>query len=601
MDLDGSDGGGGYDSILPFAIPHSDDAGDVTTPAATAGASGSSRDLAGPAALFGASDFGQFDLHLLAQPQPPVPPPLPLSAAADSPPSPALLRAGTATTAVYAVGPAATRGPATPRIGSNLRHTYADIEHASPAFSSTDASGEADHGEIGTGGHYVSAEGSRYDEDDDDDDDDDEAPPDIMIEMNPLLAAQRARRGAPAPRGGLSSPARRFDVPSLLPGRGQSAVERPSATAPAPSSSGRRVLFNGAPTPNPGSVPRERHGNAELRRQKIASMKLWNDAENFDELLCQDMMDTLDWNDVVAKLIRVRSTGNEDPDVQNSRSEKLDTFAIANRIMRKDNYLIGLFNKDLLDLKLPYLGNRQILVSFIAGAFAAALAAVTIIDKDILVGFEISPGGSVLFYITVFGGILAVKNEFAILFDVKIVVFLQEIFSVLYSPIILYYSLPRCSEDIIDFFRDFTLQADSVGYVCSFAAFNLRSHGNPMYGAPSAAADHHLMSKEGKMEQSFLFFKTNNPQWEPGADGNQYLQTLNRASRIVPLPDGSPPLEGSHFRTRRFNNRASFPEPAVRPVNELVLAASEYDMDDRGLRLIGLLDAVYQAQARSGR
>ncbi|KAJ1568661.1 autophagy protein atg9 [Cladochytrium tenue] len=413
------------------------------------------------------------------------------------------------------------------------------------------------------------------------------------------------------------------------------------------------------------------------------------------------MMDTLDWNDVVAKLIRVRSSGNEDPDVQNSRSEKLDTFAIANRIMRKDNYLIGLFNKDLLDLKLPYLGNRQMLtkilewnlyfciisyvfdekgrmrkrflkansrrlnkshvnatkymdqfpkrrivilarfVSFIAGAFAAALAAVTIIDKDILVGFEISPGGSVLFYITVFGGILAVsrsltpsenqvlepeniirevaedthylpekwrpklhteevKNEFAILFDIKIVVFLQEIFSVLYSPIILYYSLPRCSEDIIDFFREFTLQADSVGYVCSFAAFNLRSHGNPMYGAPSAAADH-LMSKEGKMEQSFLYFKTNNPQWEPGADGNQYLQTLNRASRIVPLPDGSPPLEGSHFRMRRFNNRASFPEPAVRPVNESVLAASEYDVDDRGLRLIGLLDAVYQAQARFGR
>ncbi|KAJ1568660.1 hypothetical protein HK405_015492 [Cladochytrium tenue] len=286
MDLDGSGGGGDFDSILPFAIPHSDDTGDVATPAATAGAPGSSHDIAEPAAIFGHSttDFGQFDSHLLAQPPPP--PPLPRSAAAASAPSPAILRAGTATTAVYAVGPSAPRGPATPRIGSNLRHTYADREHASPVFTSADASNAANHGDFGAGGQYVSAEGSRDDEDDDDDDDDDEAPPDIMIEMNPLLAAQPARRGAPASRGVSSSPARRFDVPSLMAGRGQGAAERPSATAPAPSS-GRRVLFNGAPIPNTSSVPRERHGNAEVRRRKIASMKLWNDTENFDELLCQ--------------------------------------------------------------------------------------------------------------------------------------------------------------------------------------------------------------------------------------------------------------------------------------------------------------------------
>lgn len=32
---------------------------------------------------------------------------------------------------------------------------------------------------------------------------------------------------------------------------------------------------------------------------------------------------------------------------------KLDAHDIANRIMREENYLIALFNKDLLDLRIP--------------------------------------------------------------------------------------------------------------------------------------------------------------------------------------------------------------------------------------------------------
>jgi hypothetical protein len=40
-------------------------------------------------------------------------------------------------------------------------------------------------------------------------------------------------------------------------------------------------------------------------------------------------------------------------------SKRIDAHLIANRIMRKDNYLIALFNKDVLDLTLPLLGPRQ--------------------------------------------------------------------------------------------------------------------------------------------------------------------------------------------------------------------------------------------------
>ena len=39
--------------------------------------------------------------------------------------------------------------------------------------------------------------------------------------------------------------------------------------------------------------------------------------------------------------------------------EKLDAHDVANRIMRQENYLIALFNKDVLDLSVPGLRGRS--------------------------------------------------------------------------------------------------------------------------------------------------------------------------------------------------------------------------------------------------
>ena len=69
---------------------------------------------------------------------------------------------------------------------------------------------------------------------------------------------------------------------------------------------------------------------------------------------------------------------------------------------------------------------------------------------------------------------------------------------------------------MIDFFREFTVNVDSVGYVCSFAAFNFKQHGNPRYfeggtGGGDGETIDNLMSREGKMEQSFVHFKANYP------------------------------------------------------------------------------------------
>ena len=65
--------------------------------------------------------------------------------------------------------------------------------------------------------------------------------------------------------------------------------------------------------------------------------------------------------------------------------------------------------------------------------------------------------------------------------------FLEEMASILLTPFILYFSLPRCAPAIVGFVRHFTLHIDGLGDVCSLAAFHLERHGNPKYGSPYQA------------------------------------------------------------------------------------------------------------------
>lgn len=120
------------------------------------------------------------------------------------------------------------------------------------------------------------------------------------------------------------------------------------------------------------------------------------------------------------------------------------------------------------------------------------------------------------------------RGEFCKLFDYKVSLFLQELLSVLFAPLVLCISLPKCTDQIIDFFREFTIHVDGLGYVCSFSQFDFEKHGNPKYGVEGAAVeDDYYLSKEGKMEKSFLNFKANNPHWEPRDTlGSMYLGRL---------------------------------------------------------------------------
>lgn len=158
-------------------------------------------------------------------------------------------------------------------------------------------------------------------------------------------------------------------------------------------------------------------------------------------------------------------------------------------------------------------------VALIAGSFAAVLILFSLVDPEAFLHFEVTPGRTVLFYIGVFGGILAIARgmmpgdhqisdpeeimkslveqthympiewrgnlhsaevhaEFSKLFQLKLYVFFKELFSVIATPFVLWYSLPACAPAIIDFFREFTVHVDGIGYVCSFAVFDFKRHGD---------------------------------------------------------------------------------------------------------------------------
>lgn len=164
-----------------------------------------------------------------------------------------------------------------------------------------------------------------------------------------------------------------------------------------------------------------------------------------------------------------------------------------------------------------------------------------------------------------------VHAEFGTLFAMKIAIFFTELLSVLLTPFILFFSLPPCAGAIIDFFREFTVHVDGVGYVCSFAVFDFRRHGNlapgenPLsHGAlqpdgqfssgkdsgknaakPNSNAE--WRSNENKMEKSFLHFKATHPDWQPSDPASSvFLDRLVGMHQAQSHPSTRQTIHGGH-------------------------------------------------------
>lgn len=202
-------------------------------------------------------------------------------------------------------------------------------------------------------------------------------------------------------------------------------------------------------------------------------------------------------------------------------------------------------------------------VAFVTGAVVSILALASVIDPESFLAFEITPERTVLFYLGIFGTVWAVargmvpqenlvfdpeyalnnvveythylpnhwrgrlhsnevRAEFSQFYQMKVVIFLEEIISIILTPFILWISLPKCSDRIVDFFREFTVHVDGLGYVCSFAVFDFKKGGNtsaqPLQGSPQDLREEYYSTKDNKMLTSYYNFIDNyGPNQRPGA------------------------------------------------------------------------------------
>ncbi|CAG0917091.1 unnamed protein product [Notodromas monacha] len=138
-----------------------------------------------------------------------------------------------------------------------------------------------------------------------------------------------------------------------------------------------------------------------------------------------------------------------------------------------------------------------------------------------------------------------VRDNFAQIFQLKVVYVIEELLSPLVTPFILFFIIRPQSQVVVDFLRNFTVDIVGVGDVCSFAQMDVKRHGSPTWKVgESEEGDHDdeaedrpgragkndplVQAENGKTELSLVHFSLTNPDWRPSKDANLYLTKLQR-------------------------------------------------------------------------
>ncbi|XP_075436556.1 autophagy-related protein 9A-like [Ascaphus truei] len=119
---------------------------------------------------------------------------------------------------------------------------------------------------------------------------------------------------------------------------------------------------------------------------------------------------------------------------------------------------------------------------------------------------------------------LETRNELSQLFQYKAVFILEELLSPIITPFILIFSLRHKSLEIIDFFRNFSVEVVGVGDICSFAQMDVRKHGNPQWlSEGQTQASVYQQAENGKTELSLMHFAITNPHWQPPLESSVFI------------------------------------------------------------------------------
>ncbi|KGL86419.1 Autophagy-related protein 9A, partial [Charadrius vociferus] len=118
------------------------------------------------------------------------------------------------------------------------------------------------------------------------------------------------------------------------------------------------------------------------------------------------------------------------------------------------------------------------------------------------------------------------RDEFAQLFQYKAVFILEELLSPIITPLILIICLRPKSLDIVDFFRNFTVEVVGVGDTCSFAQMDVRQHGHPAVVDVCRKVSIYQQAEDGKTELSLMHFAITNPKWQPPRESTAFIRFL---------------------------------------------------------------------------
>lgn len=237
-------------------------------------------------------------------------------------------------------------------------------------------------------------------------------------------------------------------------------------------------------------------------------------------------------------------------------------------------------------------------VAFITGSFAAVLALATLFDPELFLGFEVTPGRTAVFYLTMMIGIFGVAHgmlpdenevhdpvlhlrevllyihhmpahwkgrlhsnevraEFSAMYQMKVLIFVEEILSLVVAPWILFRNAGKRSERLVDFFREQTIHVEGMGHQCSYAVFGFKKDpsaedATAALHEPDGLRDDYYGLKDDKMAASMQNFaqiyshqghRQRQLGYRPG--GWQQPPHWSAVLSPSPIPEGSQPVNES--------------------------------------------------------
>lgn len=226
-------------------------------------------------------------------------------------------------------------------------------------------------------------------------------------------------------------------------------------------------------------------------------------------------------------------------------------------------------NAYINSFKNPYIAVLARCVAYISGSFVAVLLLVSFVDDSILLFIHFGEH-NLLWYLGICSAIFAasrsmipderkvetssqqelmnkivaathltdtdwdgkehtiqVCDELKEMFPYKAHLFAMEVMSVVLTPIVLCFSLPKCAPDILEFIKTHSVYADGVGAVCDYCMFDLERYGNDDYAVPQKGNLEIDAPRHGKLEQSYMNFQQAHPRWEGSTTGKAMMSRLN--------------------------------------------------------------------------